>query len=63
MTLNSTHAAWVVFAGSVITALIPVVASSPLPSWVEPALLLLSAVLHGTLPDAPPGAGLTGGKP
>ena len=62
MTLNSTHAAWLVFAGSVVTALIPVVANSPLPAWVGPALLLLSAVLHATLPDAPAGAGLTGVK-
>lgn len=61
--MNSTHAAWLVFAASIVTAIIPVLATAPLPPWVMPVLLAVSAALHATLPDAPSGAGITGGKP
>lgn len=60
--MNSTHAAWLAFAAAITTAVIPVVAAAPLPPWVTPILLAASAGLHAYLPDAPPGAGLTGGK-
>lgn len=60
--MNSTHAAWLAFAAAIVTAILPVVAASPLPPWATPILLAASAALHAYLPDAPAGAGLTGVK-
>lgn len=60
--MNSTHAAWLNFLGAAAAAIYQVASVAPLPPWVAPALLGVNFVLHGTLPDAPPGAGLSGVK-
>jgi len=60
MTINSTHAAWL----NLILGILAVVADQSgalhLPSWTVPAVAALNVLLHAYLPDAPPGAGLTG---
>lgn len=60
--MNSTHAAWLNFAAAVAAAILPTLANSPIPQWVTPLVLGLNVALHAYLPDAPPGAGLTGSK-
>ena len=52
--MNSTHAAWLNAAVAAILAALPSVSGAPgLPSYVGTACLLINAVLHAYLPDAP----------